>query len=236
MLPVMNFGFTFLALPVFLIGTLLIFDSKDAFRKGYSFFLLIAILLCTPTMLKHTLPYLYSPPVLTEKSVKAYNEALSFLLERNQLITFRINMRDWIPLDVRKVMSEDDLKQAIKIRDKLINAACYQFEKKDGVALFYKHGNRIFPPGLGVVYSLSGNNPNGIDNGYINKDKPFEHLTGNWYISRNMTFVGPRIDIRITTPRALIDRSKVIDNVPSQELHRFDDWQKQKDPNSMPIL
>jgi len=220
--------FLFLAFPVSLIGTLLIFDSKDAFRKGYSIFLLIAMLLCIPTILKDTLPYLYSPPVLTKKSVKAYNEALLFLQERDYLTTFRINMRDWILPDVEKVMTKDDLEQARKIRDKLIKVAYYQFEKIDNLVLFYKHGNRILPPGPGVVYSLTGSNPNAIDNKQVDELKPFENLTGNWYISHNMTFVGPRIDIRTSTPKALFDRSKTFDGIPSEELHRFDNWQGQK--------
>lgn len=225
-------GFWFLALSVSLVGTLLIFDSKDSFRKGYSKVLLIAILLCIPTMLKQTLPYLYSPPVLTKKSIKTYNEALSFLYERNNLTTFKINMRDWIPQEVRKVMTDADLIQSMTIRDKLIKVACYQFEKNDSLVLFYKHGNRVFPPGTGVVYSINGNNPNDVNEPHINKIKPFEHLTGNWYLSQNMTFVGPRIDNLTKTPKAFIDRSKIIEGVSTEELHRFDNWQNQKDLNN----
>jgi hypothetical protein len=226
--PLYNFGprgLWFLPFPISLAGTLLIFDSKDAFRKKYSNFLLVVMLISMPTLLGRMLPYIYSPPVLTKKSVKTYNKAVYFLLYESK---FDLTDPNLAGSDVINKLDDALLN---KLESQLLSISCWKFRVSGGVAMFWKHGNRIFPPGPGVAYSLYGNNPNDVNDEYVNKIKPFENITGNWYLSRNLTLAGPRRDVRIKTPKALIDRSKVISGVSAEELHRFDNWQKQKDSN-----
>lgn len=218
--------FEFLPFPISLIGTVLIFDSKDPFRKGYSKFLLIVIFLCMPTMLCFTLPRIYSPPALTQKSIKTYNKAIYFLLYESKFDLQDPNLAG------SDVINKLDEALPDKLFLQLLKTNCWKFRVSGGIAMFWKYGNRIFPPGPGVAYSLYGNNPNDINDEYVNKIKPFESITGNWYLSRNMTLAGPRRDVRIKTPKALIDRSKVISGVSDEELHRFGNRQTQKDSNS----
>jgi hypothetical protein len=149
-----------------------------------------------------------------------YNEALAFLFERGQLKNFTMAVRNGISPE--EALTKADLVLCRKILLQLLDVESGQTERNKDLVLFYKYGNRIFPPGPGLAYSMSGGNPNNINIKQVNELKPFEHLTGNWYISHNMTFVGPWIDILIKMPKALIDRSKIINGVSAEELHRFD--------------
>jgi len=92
---------------------------------------------------------------------------------------------------------------------KLREIRCARFYRHNDMVLFYKTCSKLgYPNGPGVLYSISGENPNNLNDNVISFYKPFEKIYGNWYMSRHLMLQGPRFILNHTSiPRSLFDHS-----------------------------
>ena len=220
-------------------------------RKGLSnrflliklvLFFLLLLIMVAPVFLNIYLPYIYSPPALTPKSIEIYNRWIQLIKNHNQY-SFRVGLHGGITLqNENEVLYSNEAWKCFSEGERVdIDNLChghYRLESLErvfrvsNIVLFYKDGNYIFPKGPGVAYSLNGENPNNIESKIISEAKPFIKITGNWYLSRNLILRESRTDELFSIPKALIDRSMDISRISEEELHRFDNWQNPKDPNN----
>jgi hypothetical protein len=143
------------------------------------------------------------------------------------LVSFGGNSYSLRHVRVKEAFSKDEKMKMEELSRQLGRIKCHKFQREDDMVLFYRMAwyspplldNRSFlPVAPGVLYSLSGKNPNEISSEVLNVSKPFIHITGNWYISRRLNLKGMRLDTLYSVPKSLIDRSLQIDGVEPNDL------------------
>jgi len=201
---------------------------------GVRFLLLLGILLAMlgPLLLTSGLPYIYCPPTLTPKNIVFYKKCIKFLTNCPQYKIFVVDRRNWISLgqdygpvlheELGSYFSESEADELLQLWRALGTVKCQRFQRENDIVLFYKNGHYILPGGFGVVYSLSGRNPNEIDSEVLNKAKPFLRIARNWYMSRHLILIGPRATTPASIPISLIDHSLCIEGIDLNELNKFD--------------
>jgi hypothetical protein len=107
---------------------------------------------------------------------------------------------------------------AIRLSGKLNATLCWKMQRNNNILLFFKDSNHILPSGLGVAYSLDGNNPNDLYSDIINPAKPFTKIAGNWYISKRLASRGVRESLLTEIPKSIIDRSLFLEGVDPNKL------------------
>jgi len=195
--------------------------SKDGqIVKLYISYLIILLVMATPAFLRYSLPFLYSPPVLTVESSGIYNKCINFLEAHNDHKSFRLSRIGPIWIDGHSIGSkdnnyftEDELYEIRKLRNRLYKKGCFRLQREDDFVMFYRNSNLILPSGAGALFSLNSRNPNMVDNEILNELKPFVPISGNWYMSRNLTIGGPRSDKLYKVPEPLIDHSLQVDGL-----------------------
>jgi len=120
-------------------------------------------------------------------------------------------------IDKRKWFSIDVVFKIEELQERLYSVRCVKFQRNNNMLLFYKIGNCIamstypwgsfLPARPGVLYSLSGENPNEISSEVLDKAKPFVKISGDWYMSRKLMLTGPRLNVQTSIPKSLIDHS-----------------------------
>jgi hypothetical protein len=234
-------GFLFL----FVIGTVLSIiasvislRSKNFLRGAIAilliFFLSILLILFAPYTLQRALSYIYTPPALTSKNVRVYNRCIRFVKSYDEFKNLRwwrgllyAGVRVYSPHDfllnekIQKDSFADNMDETETLFKQLYIVKCAEFERYDDMVLFYK-AIYVLPTGPGVLYSLSGKNPNEINSNVLNTAKPFIKINGNWYMSRHLMLRRPRINSLVSIPKSLIDHSLRIDGIDPNELNRFD--------------
>jgi hypothetical protein len=215
-------------LVMFSLGCNVFYGKYTPIGKVITFYLLILLFAIVPTSLSFGMPLLYTPPVLTHKSMPVYEQYVNFVsaleefddveLRNGNLSSYKnraILSGPYSPIRNKEitVSSRAELKKIRAFIDRMYgqlpSVHCKKVIRANDMILFYKYGNSLIPVGNGVLYSISGKNPNQIDNEILNKSKPFIQINDKWYFSRKLTFRGPRQDILATTPKSLIDLSLV---------------------------
>ena len=189
-----------------------------------------------------SLPLIYTPPALDSENLGVYNKCITFLKNHEDYKNIAVLRRGMVIVnpdtyDVATYPAEffpaHNVAEMKSLLQKLRRIFCQRFQRTGDMILFYRspvpftplYPEEIFslyPRGPGVLYSLSGENPNEVDNDVLNVAKPFVKIYGNWYMSRKLELAGPRGDIHGTTPEGWIDHSLYIDGINPNELHRFD--------------
>lgn len=209
------------ALALGAIATAILFRSgtfKARFFSSGAFIILsVLVLIGGRAFLIEFLPYVYTPPAVKPNNIAIYKECAQFVKNHDEYKNLRLQIG--LLFDGRKRIEAQD--EAIEINDlchRLYEVGCTKLQRDNDMVLFYRMMNvplpgfspgfpSILPVGPGVLYSLTGQNPNEIDSQVLNANKPFIKIAGNWYMSRNLMLGGPRSDIHASIPKSLIDHS-----------------------------
>ena len=141
---------------------------------------------------------------------------------------------------VKEAFSEAERMKMEELGGGLSRIRCHKFQRDNDMVLFYRmklpwlpcllldpldsHSIRPIPPG--VLYSLSGKNPNEISSDVLNSGKPFIQIAPNWYMSRYLSLRSMRLDKRHYVPKSLFDRSLRIDEIDPNDLYIKEGGQK----------
>jgi hypothetical protein len=190
-----------------------------------------------------TLPYIYCPPALTADKLTVFNKCIAFAQARDTDKTLFLARGSRVVIDgnfymlskgnsferdrAEKVFTQEDIGQMVGLCRKLFEVKCGVFKRHGDMLLFYSLANPLMPMfapewsflpvSPGVLYSLSGENPNEIKDELIGSHKPFFKIKGNWYMSRRLLLGGPRWDNQTSIPKALIDHSLRVEGIQLDE-------------------
>lgn len=206
-------------------------------------FLIAVLTIGGKRLLTNTLPYIYTPPALTQSNLAVYNKCIEFAKNHNEYKDLMLARGGIVSIDgasyvlpkpfnighAEKVFSRDDVTELTKLCSQLLKVGCAKFQRDDDMLLFYKMAEPIspmsfsgifavLPVGPGVLYSLNGRNPNEVDSEILEASKAFVKINNNWYVSRRLMLSGPRSEFRASAPRSLIDRSLRIDGIDPNDL------------------
>jgi len=190
---------------------------------GLMLILTLPMILVGKSVLRQYGAYIYTPPAITFENIPVYRECIKFAKNHNEDKTLVLGVGDRVVVDgvyymlskgnsfernrAKKAFSEQDILVMESLCHRLSHVKCVQFQRDDDMLVFYKAAN-VFPAtGAGVVYSLSGENPNEIDSEVLNANKPFVKIGGDWYMSKHLMLAGPRGDIHVSIPESWIDHS-----------------------------
>ena len=202
--------------------------------------LAMAIVIFAPVTLESALPFIYTPPAITQESLKVCKECIKFIKSQPEhgdmsltsttlpLVYFGGNSYSLRHVRVKEAFSKDDKMKMEELSRQLGRIRYHKFQRENDMVLFYRMAlyspplldNRSFLPiAPGVLYSLSGKNPNEISSEVLNASKPFIPIAGNWYMSRRLNLKGMRLDTLYSVPKSLIDRSLQIDDIEPNDLY-----------------
>lgn len=224
-----------------------IITSIFSFRRenllGRFLIISLIILLATvvPLWLSVTLPYLYTPPALTSNSLPVYKQCIKFVKDHDKYDNIMLYASGWLSpkfrigfflppffdrKELRENFSEDEIDEMKElwrhISKGFTHTKCEEIRRDKDILLFYKNGNSILPVSPGVVYSLSGQNPNEVDSELLDASKPFIKIKGNWYMSRRLSLRGPRRNALYFIPKSLFDYSMQINGINPEDLETLD--------------
>lgn len=209
---------------------------------GLTPFLSVVIFLNVRVFLMGILPYIYCPPALTPDKLPVFNECIAFAQTRNEDKTLGLGIGLWVTVDgnpyklskgnsfewkrAEKALTQEEIIQMEDLCRKLYGVKCPLFRRHGDLLLFYNMTNCVAPmfaPGWsflpvspGVLYSLSGENPNEINDEFIDSLKPFFKIKGNWYVSRRLVKSPPRYSSG-SIPKALFDHSLHLEGINFKE-------------------
>jgi hypothetical protein len=246
----MGFFFTFVLTPgLGIIASLLSLRKKSMLGRLLAIasilILAIPIAICFPVVLEPTLPFIYTPPAITQESLKVYKACIKFVESHQDYGDLSLTGR-WRPsvsfggnsysprhhVRVKEAFSEAERMKMEELGGGLSRIRCHKFQRDNDMVLFYRmalyslpfipfdplDSRSFLPIAPGVLYSLNGKNPNEINSEVLNAGKPFVRVAGNWYMSRHLSLRGMRLDTRYYVPKSLIDRSLRIDGVDPNDL------------------
>lgn len=205
--------------------------------------LIVGLIILVPSSCNSALPRIYTPPALSTSNLTVFKECVRFIDEHDECGNIVIVRKDtvicnekWYGLwsydgyeeDEKQVLSKEEINMLRHISDRLWGEGCVKCERDSDMIIFWQLANSIWPlePGFflalypappGVLYSLSGEDPNTLDSDVLNPLKPFRKIQGNWYCSRNLMITGPRLDVQRTRPKSLIDCSLRIEGLDIEE-------------------
>ena len=198
------------------------------------FFLGFLLTLVVPRLLR----LLYTPPALTAKNIDVYNNCIEFTKKHKELQKFWILSGNLVFIDdnyysigtlllndkTKTVFCKSDIAEIRMLIKQLYSMKCVACKREGENILFYKKANWVLslPIEPGVLYSLSGDNPNNINDEILNANKPFIPIIGKWYMSRHLVLSGRRNDIPVSIPESLIDHSLKIEGINPNKLEMFD--------------
>lgn len=158
--------------------------------------------------------HIYMPPALTQEKAIVFNRFIALIEAYPAYKRVHLDMFGGRWMRQYDLVKERDLISEMK--DKLLNISrdfkrvgCLRAERYDTYIVFFSKPNYVFPTSPGVLYSLDGRNPNDINDGYLDKWKPFKLIKDQWYTSRLLAVVPfGRIDRPWPLPKSsLIDHS-----------------------------
>jgi hypothetical protein len=206
--------------------------------------LAIPIAIHVPVLLEPTLPFIYTPPAITQESLTVYKECIKFVKSHQERGDLSLTGR-WRPsvsfggnsylprhVRVKEAFSEAERMKMEELRGGLSRVRCHKFQRDNDMVLFYRmklpwlpcllldplDSRSFLPIAPGVLYSLNGKNPNEISSEVLNAGKPFIQIAPNWYMSRYLSLRSMRLDKRHYVPKSLFDRSLRIDEIDPNDL------------------
>jgi hypothetical protein len=218
--------FIFSAALIFLITLRIACRTKSYLISSVSPLIVVVLLIMFPFLLSKDTPLIYSPPAVTKTGLPVLKDWIAYADNHPEYGNFYCHYRNWISHHLSKDLSEDEKEKIIKLRNRLFDVGFWQINKIDNMIMFYKNANVILPPGPGVLYSLDGENPNDSNDTHVVEAKPYTQIKGNWYMSRKLLLGGPRADVQISIPKALIDKSLSLEGIDPNELNIFSSVQE----------
>jgi len=204
--------------------------------------LIAGLIILVPSSCNSGLPRIYTPPALSISNLTVFKECIRFIDEHDECANIVIWRGHAIICnekphslwshdgyeDEEQILSKEAINMLRHISDRLGEVGCVKCERDSDMIVFWQLANSIWPldPGFllalypappGVLYSLSGEDPNTLDSDVLNPLKPFSKIQGNWYCSRNLMITGPRLDVQRTRPKSLIDHSLCIGGLDMEE-------------------
>jgi len=255
-LGILGFFFSFVLSPGLGIIASLFFLRKKAMLGrvlaiGLILILAIPITISVPVVLEPTLPFIYTPPAITQESLKVYKECIKLVkshqehgdlsLTGRRVVFFGGNSYSLRHVRVKEAFSKDEKMKMEKLCGQLGRIRCHKFQRDNDMVLFYRmalyslpffpfdplHSRSFLPIAPGVLYSLNGTNPNEISSEALSAGKPFIRIAGNWYMSRRLSLRGMRLDTPYSVPKSLIDRSLL-----TESLNLDDEMDKKSEPET----
>ena len=164
---------------------------------------------------RRALGHVYTPPALSREKAVVYSRFVRLVESHPEYRRVYLDMWRYRRVDVHDSVTgkagssggvvDDEL---IRISRGLKEVGCVFAEMKDSYVLFMSRLNYILPTSPGVLYSLDGQNPNEIDDEFLNNKKPFMLIKDRWYMSRWLVaFPSRGFYTKRPLPRSLIDRS-----------------------------
>ena len=177
---------------------------------------IVLLLLVVSSLLLRSTQYIYTYPVLTSKNLYVFGKCIE-LMKNNQNIQ-RITHHSLITndniffmdefSDMEKEFTPDEIKNIMSIAGQLNKIRFFKVERHDDFILFYTFSHWYGFTKYGCCYSISGKNPNDIQDNIVAQSKPFTQIDGNWYISKKLA-PRQRTLIRFPIPeKSLFDHSK----------------------------
>jgi hypothetical protein len=121
-----------------------------------------------------------------------------------------------------KALTPEEINQMENLYHKLRGIRFPLFKRHGDLLLFYNLTNclgpihprwrYVLPVSPGVLFSLNGENPNEINDEFIDSLKPFFKIKGNWYMSRHLMRSPPRYS-SASIPKALFDHSLRVEGI-----------------------
>lgn len=165
-------------------------------------------------LVRSAFEHIYTPPALNEEKMAVYTKFVMLVEAYPEYSRVRLNMWGYRRLErldslkgqtVSSRCVDDDL---IRISKGLKQVGCLLAIRDGSYLVFIPKRNYIMPTSPGVLYSLDGQNPNEIDNEFLNSKKPFMPIKDNWYMSRRLvTSPFRKFDAEWPLPKSFIDRS-----------------------------
>lgn len=211
----------FVLSPIFaIIGNLMLFCKTRKTKVAAILVLELALLVI---MGPRCLPYLYASPALSPKKVDAYTKFIKFCAEddRHPSILwhrdhFLINGNRYIMTPpeqgLRDIFSDSEIDNLESIDHELNKIGCQGVQRKGNWIYSYRINTPSRPRSIGVLYSISGENPNESNDIALDRLGPFIAIDGNWYTSEKLTKYA-RTAMLLPVPRkSLLDHSLKIAN------------------------
>jgi len=172
-----------------------------------------------------TVPFVYTPPALTQKILDIYKQIIIVAESSDGDWVLRIRPSTkkayFIPdgessikveadnvEELRKYFSSQIVQSFDEVVLELHQIDCCSVKKKDGVIFFVPQKKLLKPCRPGVAYSLEGVEPKTQDIRHYLKKIQFEKIAGNWFFSKDLVVMGPRLDIQYSIPFSVFDFSK----------------------------
>lgn len=160
------------------------------------------IILLLPLISIGILPYLYTPPALSEQKIQVYEKVVTFVKkhkigEKNIVLSYPViewngySYYVFMDKEVKKLQplfSLNDIQQIKALTPILSDVYCDHVEIESNMIMFYSRWRFILPPPAGVLYSLKGTNPNVVGGPIVAKMRPYYRITGKWYASRKLIY------------------------------------------------
>ena len=166
-------------------------------------------------VVRQAFAHIYMPPALTQEKAIVFDRFITLVKTipagRIHLDMFGgrwMEKYDLVEERENHLISEMDYK-LLNISQDFKRVGCLRAERYDTYVVFIYKSNYVFPTSPGVLYSLDGRNPNDINDGFLDKRKPFKLIKNQWYTSRLLAVVPfGRIDSPWLLPKSsLIDHS-----------------------------
>lgn len=181
----------------------------------------IPLLIWIMSIIKFTLPYLYTPPAITTENYKFYHRCVAFVKSQNEHEDIRVSWGGYYTkdeasyfstidsnsVDIKNNFSEDEISEMLLLSKQMKKFGCLRFQRNMDIILFYKRRNRILPTCPGIAFSINGINPNDVNSGIVNEHKPFLKINNEWYVSRQLVYGGLIRTTKKSLPKSLIDHS-----------------------------
>jgi hypothetical protein len=180
----------------------------------------IPLLIWIASVIKFTLPYLYTPPAITTENYKFYRRCVAFVKSQNKHEDISVSWRGYYikdganfstidsnSTDIKNNFSEEEISEMLLLSKQMKKFRCLRLQKDNDVILFYKRRNIVLPTRPGIAFSINGINPNDVDNEILNEYKPFLKINNGWYMSRQLVYGGLIRATKKSLPKSLIDHS-----------------------------
>jgi len=139
-------------------------------------------------VIRSWLGYVYTPPALTPEKIIVYTEFIKFAQDHPEYSRIHVDMFRGRRAELYDPSTK---KEGPSIDSELLNISrdfkrisCIRADKYYWYIIFMPRPNYILPTTPGVLYSLDGENPNDVDDEYLNSKKPFFQIKDSWFTSR----------------------------------------------------
>lgn len=166
-------------------------------------------------------PCFYTTPTFSSRNIELYEKFITFTKSHQNTGYIRLDARGWLdwrnglyflydPLTIDRLGGELTPKEVdalCEIWHRLEGGGIVQVRLVEGIVLFVAEAAYRKPVLYGAAYSLSGENPNDLQNDELRYFGPYTEIAPRWYTSKNLRLRERILSPIINPPKSLIDRS-----------------------------